>query len=68
MISNEEKLAEAILECDLDYVDGCREDHYFCCFCEAELHTRLSYKKALLDFKHKENCAVLLAIKILEKE
>ena len=58
-----EKLAKAVIEEALTFNEpSCGEPHYFCVFCNAELH---GYIARRANFVHENDCPVLTAEKII---
>ena len=56
------KIARAILDSPVLYLDSDRNPHYYCSYCDAEL---ITYGHTIKDFKHDLNCPVLVAMDIL---
>lgn len=56
------KVAHAVYDNPLEYMDGDYTPYYFCRYCEAELR---GYAVKAKDFKHDLDCPVLAAQDIL---
>lgn len=58
------KMAEAIIDDPLRYLDGDYTPEWYCSYCDANL---IGYDKGPDDFKHEVTCPVLIAQDILTR-